>query len=108
MAIRECEKVCFVTFNYDTVLEQALQEYSGWTISDFSMYTRHAHYKLIKLHGSIDWGLEFDTPKMTLPSAVVNAAASLKVSDRFFRVTEQSGTIFRGHFRVSCPRHSRR
>ncbi|HZW96121.1 MAG TPA: hypothetical protein VFF64_24465 [Candidatus Eremiobacteraceae bacterium] len=52
------EQVCFVTFNYDTMLEEAMIQLSGWRFTNLNVYTSQPDYKLIKLHGSIDWGLE--------------------------------------------------
>jgi hypothetical protein len=48
-------EVCFVTFNYDTLLEEALTREIGLTFSDMDSYVTHARYRLFKVHGSIDW-----------------------------------------------------
>lgn len=54
--VRRCPRVCFVTFNYDTLMEAALggDDVPLRAIDD---YTSHHKYSLIKLHGSIDWQL---------------------------------------------------
>ena len=50
------EQVSFVTFNYDTMLEQAMFQVLGFNLQDFKSYTSQKHYSVIKLHGSINWG----------------------------------------------------
>lgn len=49
------EPVCLVTFNYDTLLEDALGEF-GLTIHRMDDYTKaHRLFKVFKLHGSVNW-----------------------------------------------------
>jgi hypothetical protein len=48
------EQVCFVTFNYDNMLEEALSQVWDWQFTNLSKYTSRPEYKLIKLHGSVD------------------------------------------------------
>jgi hypothetical protein len=55
------EQICFVTFNYDTMLEVSLEDLWSVNFRDLGSYTSHPHFKLIKLHGSVDWGLEFES-----------------------------------------------
>lgn len=47
------EKVCFVTFNYDTLLDEALR-YAGYPLTDLSAYIAR-DLMLVKLHGSVNW-----------------------------------------------------
>jgi hypothetical protein len=56
------EPILFVTFNYDTLLEEALRislnvvlNRSDQHDSSLSTYVNGNDYRLIKLHGSIDW-----------------------------------------------------
>lgn len=50
------EIVSLVTFNYDMLLEPALNEL-GFDIKKVSDYVdQHRHYKVFKLHGSVNWG----------------------------------------------------
>jgi hypothetical protein len=54
--VRRCSRVCFVTFNYDTLMEEALKsiDVPMATISD---HIADKKYSLIKPHGSTDWQL---------------------------------------------------
>jgi SIR2-like domain len=55
------EQVCLVTFNYDTLLEDALSHF-GLPIETIDDYTKkHPFYKLFKLHGSVNWARTVDT-----------------------------------------------
>jgi hypothetical protein len=82
------EQVCFVTFNYDTMLEQSLTELWGVKFDDLGSYTSHPHFKLIKLHGSIDWGLELNgNMRNVVPSLLVGASlGGIDVSQHFRKV----------------------
>jgi hypothetical protein len=59
--IRHCRKtnnpVCLVTFNYDTLLDDELPSV-GVEIVTMADYINSSNYKLIKPHGSINWGRE--------------------------------------------------
>ena len=49
------EKVCLVTFNYDTLLEDAIIDaLDGVPLHTIDDYVA-SDYKVIKLHGSINW-----------------------------------------------------
>jgi hypothetical protein len=50
------EVVCFVTFNYDTMLEEAMSQVLRLEVQDMDSYHRWGNYSLFKLHGSINWG----------------------------------------------------
>ena len=83
------ERVCFVTFNYDTMLEQAIAQVLKTNFADFRDYVSHDDYKLMKLHGSIDWGHEFDWKGApTNPQAVIDAAVDLRIGVGFRKVTQ--------------------
>jgi hypothetical protein len=58
---REGEPVCLVTFNYDTLLEDALSDF-GLRIEYLPDYTKkHPYYRVFKLHGSVNWAREVST-----------------------------------------------
>lgn len=89
------ETVCLVTFNYDTMLEAALStvELEIRAIGD---YVASKAYKVIKLHGSVNWGREVE-PSLDLIGAVaddhlvielIDRAATLKMTDRYHVVNQ--------------------
>jgi hypothetical protein len=49
-----------VTFNYDTMLEQAISQVLGLALNTIDAYFSHPYYAIIKPHGSINWGREVD------------------------------------------------
>jgi hypothetical protein len=55
------EQVCFVTFNYDTMLEEAMSHFLRLHVGTMDSYITLPDYALFKLHGSINWGLEVDS-----------------------------------------------
>jgi len=89
------EVVCIVTFNYDTLLESALRAF-GLEIRDLSEYISTDRYKIIKLHGSVNWAREVNTAIPDLAQMntwetayrLIRGAATLDISDRFIKVTE--------------------
>ena len=54
-ANKKNEPVCLVTFNYDTLLEDALSDF-GLSIETFADYTKkRPFYRVFKVHGSVTW-----------------------------------------------------
>jgi hypothetical protein len=90
------EQVCYVTFNYDTMVEQTMAEMWGWAFDNLDAYTSNPRFKLIKLHGSIDWGFEFMDPMAKASNApqkiIRNASKTLHVdvSERYRKVVSPS------------------
>ena len=56
------EAVTYVTFNYDTILEEAFAAELRHSINVFSDYLAHPRAHLYKLHGSVDWGYRVHRP----------------------------------------------
>ncbi len=54
--VEKNECVCFVTFDYDTMLEEAMGQVLRLGVRDMNSYHTWENYSLFKLHGSIDWG----------------------------------------------------
>jgi hypothetical protein len=54
-------QVSLVTFNYDTLLEEALPVV-GFTIGQMEDYTRRENAAVFKLHGSVNWYREVELP----------------------------------------------
>jgi hypothetical protein len=89
------EPVMFVTFNYDCMIEDALSSFGVdlRSPSNLSLYISDARYKLVKLHGSINWSREITHPSFTTtltpdqPADIrkmIDNAADLMVNDNFF------------------------
>jgi len=82
----QSEPTYLVTFNYDKMLEIALRSVDV-RINDLSDYIA-SEYKLIKLHGSVDW-VHPVADKITwtdMVSEVIEMAANLKISLEYEKV----------------------
>jgi hypothetical protein len=82
------ERVCFVTFNYDTMLEESIVDIWRWHFAELDAYISHPQFNVIKLHGSIDWGLGLNSfVGRGAPNEVIeDAIRSLDVSDKYGKV----------------------
>ncbi len=92
------ELICLVTFNYDRILEAALPTVDI-TIGKLPHYISSDHYKVIKLHGSVNWGREIIPPTAefsqtgdNLINEVINRAAELNISQSY-QITEKMGRV---------------
>ncbi len=104
------EQVCLVTFNYDTMLEEAMLQLWGWEFTNLNAYTSRSEYKLIKLHGSVDWGLEMlSVPGRGQPTEVIDSAVrGLTISDTYGKV-KLDKILRTGHLVIlHSPSRSRR
>jgi len=54
-------RVCFVSFNYDTMLENSLAA-AGVCLDTLDDYVHHDACRVIKVHGSIDWAHDVNSP----------------------------------------------
>jgi hypothetical protein len=86
------EQVCYVTFNYDTLIERSMEELWGCTFDNFDAYTSNSRFKLIKLHGSMDWGQQlkrFPARPAPTPAEIIGDAAvrGIDVSQEYRKVT---------------------
>jgi hypothetical protein len=87
---RADERICLVTFNYDRLIETSLRGV-GVRIGDLPDYIANDTYKLIKLHGSIDWAREVDTPladparrnAWEVAYELIERAADLSITQRY-------------------------
>ena len=86
--MRRGSKYASWTFNYDTMLEEAMLQLWGWEFTNLNAYTSRSEYKLIKLHGSVDWGLEMlSVPGRGQPTEVIDSAVrGLTISDTYGKV----------------------
>src|SRR5690242_19873820 len=79
------EQILLVTFNYDTLLEDALND-KGFRHNKAEDYlTSHPRYKLFKLHGSIDWSRKVLSPVANdeTPHHLIDRFPDLKLGDTF-------------------------
>lgn len=84
------EQVCLVTFNYDRLLERDLPTV-GVNIRGLSDYVANENYKVIKLHGSINWAREVETPihdfmgrgAPSVANELIDQAAELNITQRY-------------------------
>lgn len=61
--VQHGERACFVTFNYDTFVEQAFRDSTlKIGIRELDDYISNDTYKVIKLHGSVTWFHEVVSP----------------------------------------------
>lgn len=82
--VQGCPEVCFVTFNYDVLLENALLAIDVH-FPDISSYVSNINYKLFKLHGSTDW-------RRWLPARTTNLRSNDQPSDvELIRAAPQVG-----------------
>ena len=117
------EEVCIVTFNYDNLIEFALKGL-GVNLPDVASYVKHSAYKLIKIHGSVNWARRISTkidslgqPADTIRREIISRAAELTVTDEYLVtssypvVAEQNSALFPAiaipvetKTRFECPR----
>ena len=89
------DPVLLVTFNYDRMLENALQSVNI-TIGGLPDYIRYDDFKLFKLHGSVHWGREVEIliPDIgglnvwAVANQLISQAETVKVTDRFHLVQD--------------------
>jgi hypothetical protein len=63
------DQVLIATFNYDVLVEDALEEALSITFPDIDSFTSRPDYRLYKLHGSVNWGRWMD---IDLASAIAD------------------------------------
>ncbi len=77
--------VVLVTFNYDTLLEQACQSVLNWNFASVASYLNFPQWLILKPHGSVDWGLPIQAAQ---PGASEQEAVRLLIghAERLFRL----------------------
>ena len=89
------KRVCFVTFNYDLMLEDAF-EGIGIRFNDLDAYISNQDFLLIKLHGSVNWAREVkthwpDIQRLDPPSIaqdLIQGSAGLQLSQNYILIDE--------------------
>ena len=66
-------RVCLVTFNYDTMLEDALSEMRVQLSSEMSSYIADDVCKVFKVHGSVNWAPRWQRHSITCGPATLRA-----------------------------------
>ena len=61
--IRTFSHVCFVTLNYDILLDRCLVQFDP--LASINNFISHPRWSLIKLHGSVTWGRRIANPNQT-------------------------------------------
>ncbi len=101
------EMVALVTFNYDTLLEDAMSVV-GPTLSQLDDYiSGNTGFKIFKLHGSINWArlvkgpIPADNPNAWWFAADhIDRAADLEITDEFIRTDERPCGSWNGKVRL--------
>lgn len=94
------DPVCLVTFNYDTLIEHALELRFGMKFDVIPDYVSHGELKLFKLHGSENWGRRLTSVPAGLggpnnkdpwaqPQEVIRQVARLTISDTYVVAEKQ-------------------
>ncbi|MFC1680161.1 hypothetical protein ACFL2T_08145, partial [Elusimicrobiota bacterium] len=71
---RRLQRVCFVSLNYDLLLEHALETQFGSAVNTMGSYIGlHRGWSLVKFHGSVNWGRRIQGEKAGPVSSGENA-----------------------------------
>ena len=93
---KDDQPVCLVTFNYDRLIEGALNG-AGIAIAQLPDYIASPRFKLFKVHGSINWvrpirakelPVDHGGHQWTAANLVIENAAALEFADQFAIATE--------------------
>lgn len=83
------EPILLVTFNYDRMLERALEQF-GQRFKEISQYITSQRFQVFKLHGSVNWGRQVKTQVVTenrnerdIGCELIEKAAQLTFMDEY-------------------------
>ena len=84
------QRVCLVTFNYDRMLDSAMPTV-GVKIAELKDYVANEAYKVIKVHGSVNWARLVESPFTMTPGddpyqrieKLIDNAPDLKIRQSF-------------------------
>lgn len=96
-----------VTFNYDSLLERALEAHDGSKFDVVADYVKGSEYQVYKLHGSHDWGrfISGNPPGVAtsgnrdpwnFPHHMIREVANLSFTDQIGVMTQANSNAFRG------------
>jgi hypothetical protein len=100
------DPVILITFNYDTLIEQALSVvFSQLNFSSIQDYIRRPEYKLFKLHGSLNWGnpvlddarLAVTGTETQVKESIIELAPQYDYEIEDFQVFDRPQVVHRGH-----------
>jgi len=95
------EEVRFVTFNYDTLLEDACRRALRMEIQTISGYVSRI-YKVYKPHGSVNWVRTLDdsmgVKTSNVEESIIALGTSLSLSSGYHVVTTSDQTHFERHY----------
>lgn len=97
------EPVCFVTFNYDRMIESALSQVFNLSLADMESYVRLGAYSVIKLHGSVNWGHEVKVTSAEHTyneSRLIDEVETLMIDSQYVLVKECPMTMVGGRWVV--------
>jgi len=99
--------VCLVTFNYDQMIEHAL-DYHRIGITSLDHYISGPAYKLIKVHGSITWGRKVVSPELNSRGDVrlelIERSEELTLAEDFvWKPNEEIGRLLRPERMIAIP-----
>jgi hypothetical protein len=80
--IRSNESVTYVTFNYDLLLDRAIEAVYGFRLTDLQSYVAAASVKLIKVHGSVNWSRAVSN--VPIGATPLQVAAQLRWSSQYY------------------------
>ena len=82
------DSVTVVTFDYDLLIDDALQSLVGMEVSSIGGHVSSEHWRYLKLHGSVDWGRRVPAPGGTTHSkrdqarrVLIDEAEGLEAAD---------------------------
>ena len=87
-------RIAYVTFNYDTLLEQALRRVVNLSFITIDRYVSEER-GVFKVHGSVDWGQAVVSERFANyagPAELIELAPYLKFEDRFEKVNSVDST----------------
>jgi hypothetical protein len=81
------EPVLWVNFNYDTLLEEGLNDVIGFRPRKVDDYVRHDRHKVIKPHGSVNWAHPINDPDPNVPYGGAGNWLAEQMIDRIDKIS---------------------
>jgi hypothetical protein len=104
------EAVTLVTFNYDVLIEKAIERSTGAAVQNMNSYRNLDRFALFKVHGSVNWGRVVKNHNAATANPVEHTAAvlirdapSVQLTDEYRVVLGESPPIVRDSTHVMMP-----